>query len=85
MEALRLFTQSKTHEMIEYSKYAMWEFGPKGILDIWEAPVVLEIFIPLFNEVFMPARQANSHLALNQFKVLVLNVHCELFIGVNRG
>lgn len=37
MEALRLFTQSKTHEMIEYSKYAMWEFGPKGILDIWEA------------------------------------------------
>ncbi len=37
LEALRQFVTSQTHEMLENAKYELWEFGPEGLFDIWEA------------------------------------------------
>lgn len=37
IEALRQFVMSQTHEMLEDAKYELWEFGPEGIVDMWEA------------------------------------------------
>ena len=36
MEELRIFVDSKTHEMLENSENGMTEFGAKAILEIWE-------------------------------------------------
>lgn len=37
MEALRAFLGSRTHEMLADPAYWLAEYGPAGILDIWEA------------------------------------------------
>lgn len=36
MDALRKFTQSQTHRMLEEVQYGMTEFGAGALLDIWE-------------------------------------------------
>lgn len=37
MDALRLFLDSQTHEMLTDNKLRMWYFSPLAILDMWEA------------------------------------------------
>lgn len=36
LDALRLFLNSKTHEMLENDDLKMWHFSPLAILDMWE-------------------------------------------------
>ena len=36
MTALKMFVNSKTHEMLEYIDYGMTDFGAKAIFEIWE-------------------------------------------------
>ena len=40
MEALRRFTQSKTHEWLEDLDYGLSSFGAPGVFDLWENEVV---------------------------------------------
>ena len=40
ISALRLFVESKTHEMIEDPETGLYSFGSEGIFDIWESEVV---------------------------------------------
>lgn len=37
LQAARLFITSRTHDMLEDSDYALWQFGAPGVYDIWEA------------------------------------------------
>ena len=36
-EALELFLNSETYRMLANPDMAMWEFGPGGIFEMWEA------------------------------------------------
>ena len=40
MDALRVFTQSKTHRMLEDEDCGLAAFGAGAVLDIWEAEKV---------------------------------------------
>lgn len=40
MDALRLFTESKTHKMLEDEECGMTMFGAGGVFDIWEVESV---------------------------------------------
>lgn len=37
MEALRIFLNSKTHEMLENNDLKIWYFSPLAVFDMWEA------------------------------------------------
>jgi len=37
MDALRLFLDSKTHEMLSDNALRLWHFSPLAIFDMWEA------------------------------------------------
>lgn len=37
MDALQLFLDSETHEMLSDNELRMWYFSPLAILDMWEA------------------------------------------------
>lgn len=37
MEALRIFINSKTHEMLEDDEMKLWYFSPLAVFDMWEA------------------------------------------------
>lgn len=40
MEALKMFIDSKTHEMLENAECGMTEFGAEAIFEIWECEKV---------------------------------------------
>lgn len=40
LEALRRFTASETHQLLEDSSYGLQAFGAPGVLDMWEAEQV---------------------------------------------
>ena len=40
MGALRAFTSSETHRMLEDTEYGLLSFGAGGVFDMWEAEVV---------------------------------------------
>ena len=40
MDALRRFSSSETHSLLEDTDFGLLSFGPGGIFDIWEAEVV---------------------------------------------
>lgn len=40
MDALERFLTSKTHDMLADMDMGLWQFGPAGILDIWESEQV---------------------------------------------
>ena len=37
MDALRLFLNSKTHELLENNELRLWHFSPLAIFDMWES------------------------------------------------
>lgn len=37
MDALRLFLNSKTHELLENNDLRLWHFSPLAIFDMWES------------------------------------------------
>ena len=40
MDALKVFVDSKTHEMLEDADYGMTDFGAKALFEIWECEKV---------------------------------------------
>lgn len=40
MDAIRSFVKSKTYQIFQDAEYAMWEFAPLGIFDMWESESV---------------------------------------------
>lgn len=40
MESLKVFVNSKTHEMLENEECGMTEFGAKALFEIWECEKV---------------------------------------------
>ena len=37
MDALRMFWDSKTHEMLSDNALRLWHFSPLAIFDLWES------------------------------------------------